>query len=134
MIFSFMLLGPDLVAQKIGLVELKVGQKMGSWLKFLSLSFLSRSLIIIFSTYAFRARSGTLKTGLAKLKSLSENRESCLVNVSSMNLSFVFLLTKTNMFIREQHYAFCLQEKQKKKKKKKVMFSLLDNLGTYLRV
>ena len=39
MIFPFMLLGPDLVAQKIGLVELKVGQKMGSWFKFLSLSF-----------------------------------------------------------------------------------------------
>jgi hypothetical protein len=45
MMFLFMLLGPDLVAQKIGLLELKVGQKMGSWFKFLVRNFsLSLSL------------------------------------------------------------------------------------------
>jgi mannitol-specific phosphotransferase system IIBC component len=53
MMFLFMLLGPDLVAQKIGLLELKVGQKIGFWFKFLVRNFslslslsLSRSLII----------------------------------------------------------------------------------------
>jgi len=64
-----MLLGPDLVAQKIGLLELKVGQKMGSWFKFLVRNFsLSLSLSNYFSIYAFRARSGTLKIGIAELK------------------------------------------------------------------
>lgn len=101
MIFPLMLLGPDLVTQKIGLLELKVGQKMGSWFKFLVRNL---SLSLSLSNYFPFMRLGPglvpLKLGLPNSKFVKK-QGSCLVSVSSMYLSFVFLLTKRNIFIRE---------------------------------
>lgn len=105
-IFPLIFLGPDLLFLKIWVSKLKVGQKTVPYLFYGQKLILFLLLSNDFSINAFRVRYGSPETQVCRTQSGSENRASCLVSVSY--LSFVLLLTKEGMFIRDNITLFCL--------------------------